>query len=110
MSTEDQLYRALQVHLDKETIGFPATESGSDTRLLRQLFLPDQAEAAMLLTYRYESIEQIHARSEGAGKSIGELEAILDRHLESNLPTNAPSRTLEEDEAIKERLKALGYL
>jgi Pyruvate/2-oxoacid:ferredoxin oxidoreductase delta subunit len=79
MSTEDQLYRALQVHLDKETIGFPATESGSDTRLLRQLFLPDQAEAAMLLTYRYESIEQIHARSEGAGKSIGELEAILDR-------------------------------
>jgi electron transport complex protein RnfB len=78
MSTEDQLYRALQVHLDKETIGFPATQSGSDIRLLRQLFPPDQAEAAKLLTYRYESLEQIRARAEGAGKSIGELEATLD--------------------------------
>jgi len=78
MSTEDQLYRDLQLHLDKETIGFPATESGSDIRLLRQLFPPDQAEAATLLTYRYESLDQIRARAKGAGKSTEQLEAVLD--------------------------------
>jgi Na+-translocating ferredoxin:NAD+ oxidoreductase subunit B len=78
MSNEDKLYQDLQIHLDKQTIGFPATESGSDINLLKQLFTPVQAEVAMMLTYRYESLEQIQNRAKQAGKSIKEIESLLD--------------------------------
>jgi hypothetical protein len=56
MSGEDKIYRDLQIHLDKETIGFPKTPSGSDIRLLKQLFTPAQAEVTMLLTYKPEPL------------------------------------------------------
>ena len=75
---EDKLYRDLQRHLDEQTIGFPATKSGSDLRLLKQLFKPEQAEMAMMLTYRYRSLEQIQERAKKGGKSIKEIERILD--------------------------------
>jgi NAD-dependent dihydropyrimidine dehydrogenase PreA subunit len=78
MSTEDKIYRDLQIHLDEQTVGFPATESGSDIRLLKSLFQPDQAEMATMLTYRYESLDEISKRSEKIGKSIEEVERVLD--------------------------------
>lgn len=78
MSEEEKLYRALQLHLDEQTIGFPATKSGSDIRLLKQLFNPEQAELAMMLTYKYESLEQICERAKKSGKSVDEAERILD--------------------------------
>ena len=79
MDTEDKLYRDLQIHLDKQTLGFPKTESGSDIRLLKQLFKPKQAEMAMLLTYKYEPLEQIHKRGLKRGKSIEEIDSVLDQ-------------------------------
>jgi len=79
MNTEDKLYRDLQIHLDEQTIGFPATESGSDIRLLKQLFHPKEAETATLLTYKYEALEQIHERGKKMGKSIEEIERGLDK-------------------------------
>ena len=78
MNEDDKLYRDLQLHLDKQTIGFPATKSGSDIRLLKQLFKLEQAEMAIMLTYRYQSLEEIHERAKKSGKSIGETERILD--------------------------------
>ncbi|MFC1532806.1 ATP-binding protein [Thermodesulfobacteriota bacterium] len=78
MSTEDKLYRDLQIHLDDQTIGFPATKSGSDVRLLKQLFPVEQAKMAILLTYKYETLEQIHERARKEGISIEELERVLD--------------------------------
>ena len=78
MSTEDKIYRDLQIHLDEQTVGFPATESGSDIRLLKSLFPPENAEMATLLTYRYESLDEISKRSEKTGKSIEEVERVLD--------------------------------
>lgn len=78
MSVDDKLYRDLQIHLDEQTIGFPATESGSDIRLLKQLFPPEQAKMTMMLTYRYETLEQIHERSKKIGASIEEVERVLD--------------------------------
>jgi electron transport complex protein RnfB len=79
MNTEDKLYRDLQIHLDEQTIGFPATESGSDIRLLKQLFHPEEAETVTLLTYKYEALEQIHERGKKIGKSIKEIERVLDK-------------------------------
>jgi electron transport complex protein RnfB len=77
MNTENQLYRDLQVHLDTQTLGFPETESGSDIRLLKELFTPEQAEVTMMLTYRYESLEQIYERSKKDGRSIQEINRLL---------------------------------
>ena len=70
MSTEDKLYRDLQIHLDDQTIGFPSTESGSDIRLLKQIFPSEQAKVAILLTYQYEPLEMIHERASNKGISI----------------------------------------
>jgi len=35
MSDTDKIYRNLQIHLDKETFGFPAAKNGSDIKLLK---------------------------------------------------------------------------
>ena len=78
MSTEDQIYRNLQIHLDKETLGFPTTPSGSDIRLLKSLFPPDQAEMVTLLTHRFESLDEIKPRAEKMGKSMEEVERVLE--------------------------------
>jgi NAD-dependent dihydropyrimidine dehydrogenase PreA subunit len=78
MSADEQLYRDLQIHLDEQTVGFPATESGSDIQLLKQLFPPEQAKVTMMLTYKYETLEQINERSKETGVSLEELERVLD--------------------------------
>jgi Na+-translocating ferredoxin:NAD+ oxidoreductase subunit B len=77
MGETDDVYRALQEHLDKQTLGFPAIKSGADIRILKSLFTPEQAEMAMMLTYKYESLDQIYERVKGSGRSIGETERIL---------------------------------
>lgn len=78
MNNQDKLYRNLQTHLDKQTVGFPATPTGSDIELLKQFFTPAQAEMAMMLTYKFETLEQIQERAGKIGKSIQETERVLD--------------------------------
>jgi electron transport complex protein RnfB len=78
MDSEDKLFRNLQIHLDKQTIGFPETQSGSDIALLKQLFTPEQAEITMMLTYKSEALEQIQERAKRIGKSAEETERVLD--------------------------------
>ena len=38
MSVEEKVYRDLQKHLDKQAVGFPATKSGVELRILKHLF------------------------------------------------------------------------
>jgi electron transport complex protein RnfB len=78
MDSEDKLFRNLQMHLDKQTIGFPETQSGSDIALLKQLFTPEQAEITIMLTYKSEALEQIQERAKRIGKSAEETERVLD--------------------------------
>jgi ferredoxin len=78
VENEKDIYRDLQRHLDKETIGFPESPSGSDIELLKQIFTPDQAEIVPLLTYKYESLDQILERAKFIGKSAEETERLLD--------------------------------
>jgi Na+-translocating ferredoxin:NAD+ oxidoreductase subunit B len=74
----DPIYRKLQEHLDKETLGFPATKIGSELRILKHLFTPEQAKAALGLTYKLEPVQPIFDRVEKGAFSIEKLEAILD--------------------------------
>ena len=38
----DKIYRELQKHLDRQPIGFPATKSGVELKILTRLFTPRQ--------------------------------------------------------------------
>ncbi len=84
MSSNDiEVYRKLQEHFDKMPIGFPAVKSGSDLRLLKHLFTPEEAKIAMLLKFGWdrdlETLETIFKRAKKTEISIEELEQILDR-------------------------------
>ena len=46
----DDLYRQLQQHLDRMPVGFPATASGIEIRILRRLFTADDARLALALS------------------------------------------------------------
>ena len=83
MNNDDKLYRDLQQFLDTLPGGFAATESGSDIRLLKYLFTPDEARIAMYLSMKPETVQQIHERinASGTSMSIKELQKILDRML-----------------------------
>ncbi len=76
-------YRKLQQHLNQMPIGFPRAESGSDIRLLKYLFTPEEAKIALLLNFGwYESLEPleiIYKRAKKTGISKNDLEQILDR-------------------------------
>ncbi len=79
MEEEPDVYRRLQRHLDRMPVGFPATASGVELRILRRLFTPEEAEVALLLGMLPERLERIHGRDRGSGRSRQELERILDR-------------------------------
>ncbi len=64
METErsESLYRRLQQHLDRMPVGFPATESGVEIRILQRLFTPEQAEIALQLSAIPEPVAAIQKR------------------------------------------------
>lgn len=58
----ESLYRKLQQHLDRAPVGFPATDSGVEIRILQQLFTPEEAEIALELSAIPEPAGAIHKR------------------------------------------------
>ena len=62
----DTLYRKLQQHLDRMPVPFPATESGVEIRILRQLFPPEEAELTLEASAIPEPAATIHRRVEPA--------------------------------------------
>ncbi len=74
----DDIYRELQKHFDKMPVGYPATTTGVELRLLKQLFTPEQARIALAIDYKFRTVEEIHARLPELGLSVQELEARLE--------------------------------
>jgi electron transport complex protein RnfB len=77
------IYRDLQQHFDKFPVGFPATKSGVEIRLLKRLFTPEEAKIACNLNFSYENFESLkdiynRLNSLGFGYTIDELEIHLD--------------------------------
>jgi electron transport complex protein RnfB len=71
-------YRLLAQRLDSLPNGFPATEDGSELRLLACIFTPEEAALAAQLRLRRETPEQIAARiGERIGAEPQELAAAL---------------------------------
>lgn len=80
--SEIEIYRELQQHLHTLPVGFPATKSGVELRLLKRVFTPEEAKIAKYLTFSYdnlESIEDIFERAKDLGYTKEELKNHLNR-------------------------------
>jgi ferredoxin len=72
-----QAYVALQRHLNRQAVGFPATRSGAELKLLKHIFTPEEAEIATCLSYRPEPLATIFARAADRIESPEALERML---------------------------------
>jgi electron transport complex protein RnfB len=82
MTNKTQIYRDLQTHLDELPIGFPATKSGVELRILKHLFNREEAEIALRLSMIPEPLDQIYARFDKNKTTMDELDRALDRMAE----------------------------
>jgi electron transport complex protein RnfB len=83
MDNEEEIYRHLQKHLDKQPVGYPATKSGAEIRILKKLFSPEEARLAMHLSYKPSPATHIHESVKESGMSISDVENMLDRMMEN---------------------------
>ena len=99
MSTDSQIYRQLQIQLDKYPIGYPATQSGVEIDILKYFFTPLQAKIALCLTLRSIPVEKTRKRLKekfNIELSYDDLSAILTemfmKGVISRLGSAAPPR------------------
>jgi NAD-dependent dihydropyrimidine dehydrogenase PreA subunit len=72
-------YVKLQRHLNRHAVGFPATRSGAEIKILQHIFTPEEAEIATCLSYRPEPLETIFPRAAHLVGSPADLACVLDR-------------------------------
>jgi len=68
----EAIYRRLAEHLDTLPDGYPPSETGADLRLLERLFTPQEAELAVHLTLKRETVETIAKRAGRPIEKVGE--------------------------------------
>jgi electron transport complex protein RnfB len=86
MSKEDlDIFRKLQQHLDKMPVGFPATESGIELKVLKHLFTPEEADLAINLNFMPDPLKKVFRRVKRSDISIEELEKKLDQMYNKGL-------------------------
>jgi electron transport complex protein RnfB len=90
MQTTDDVYRQLQEHLDRMPVGFPATESGVELKILKRLFSPEEAEIALNLSALPEPLERVYKRVKHTGISREKLEKTLDHLVEKGAILGEP--------------------
>ena len=69
------IYRELQTQLDNYSLGFPATESGIELKIIKKLFTEDDAKFFLTMTRKLETSEQVAQRVE---KPVAEVTARLE--------------------------------
>ena len=89
--TDDELYRALQRHLDRMPIPYPATKSGVELRILKHLFTPEEAYVALCLSAIPEPPARIHRRIREA-MTRAELCETLNRMAEKGSIQKMPGK------------------
>jgi len=73
----ERTYENLREHLDQYPIGFPASKTGADIRILKHIFEPEEAVIATKLTDKFEPLDKIYERSK-LDMNISELREKLD--------------------------------
>jgi electron transport complex protein RnfB len=74
---EMEIYRDLQLYLDKFPVGFPPAVSGIELKVLKHLFTKEEALIATKTTWSYESVEKIYERLGNKSISIEQLNKTL---------------------------------
>jgi len=77
MNKSERIYIKLQKHLDNQPVGFPATQSRSEIRILKHIFTPQEAEIATYLSYKPELLETVFNKVEHLVESSEKLEERL---------------------------------
>jgi formate hydrogenlyase subunit 6/NADH:ubiquinone oxidoreductase subunit I len=77
-SDTHKVYKRLQKHLDSQPVGFPATLSGVERRILREVFTVDEAKLALELDYKFLSFEAVFEKVKKRGISETDLQTMLD--------------------------------
>jgi Na+-translocating ferredoxin:NAD+ oxidoreductase subunit B len=88
---EDEVYRQLQRHLDRMPVAYPATESGVEIRILKQLFTPEEARLALQLSAIPERLRTIHKRTKSE-MDLDQLRAALDQMAGKGLIRKLPGK------------------
>lgn len=82
---KDDIYIKLREYLDTMPVGFPATESGVELKILRYLFTPEEAEVALRLGIIPQPLKKIYRHFRRKGRDIDEIKSILDNMLKKGL-------------------------
>jgi Na+-translocating ferredoxin:NAD+ oxidoreductase subunit B len=82
MSTETTVYEKLREQLDQYSIGFPATASGTELKILRKMFTEEEADAFLYLTM---GLETPQAFAERTGRDPEAAAALLERMADKGL-------------------------
>jgi len=77
-TTEKDVFRRLQEHLDTMPVGYPATQSGVEIKILKHLFTAEYAEIALKLKFQPEPLNKVYRRFKKSGMSLEEFEQKLD--------------------------------
>ena len=77
MSKDENVYIKLQRHLNTQPVGFPATRSGAEIRILKHIFTPQEAEIATYLSYKPEPFETVFGKVAHLVDSTEELKKLL---------------------------------
>jgi NAD-dependent dihydropyrimidine dehydrogenase PreA subunit len=77
VSQNSQSYVKLQKHLDSQALGFPATRTGVEIKILKHIFTPGEASIACCLRYNFEPLEAIYDRAGHLVDSADELKKML---------------------------------
>ena len=85
INESDAIYRNLQKHLDKMPIGFPSAEDGSDLRVLKTFFTPEEAELATFLNFIHVTLQEIYSQTKNRGISLEETMEKLDLMVDKRL-------------------------
>ena len=78
----DTLFRKLQERLDLYSMGFPATASGIELKILRYLFSEDDAAMFLALSHSLETPEAVASR---LGQPVDDVASRLDDMAERGL-------------------------
>lgn len=92
MDKAEQIYRALQRHLDKQAVGYPATKSGAEIRILKRFFSPEEARLAIHLTYKPTPEEHVCELAKDDGLSLDDVASML-----NNLAKNGVIGLVEKE-------------
>jgi len=90
---QEDIYRRLQERLDSYSVGFPATKSGVEIRILKKLFSEEDAGIFLALSPTLEKPEDIAARLDIPAEQVAEkLEEMASKGLLFRLKKNNQSK------------------